>query len=588
MANDQPNPIHASKSDLDGEISQITKDRQRLEESETLRTVISALTSTLELDQLLNLILEQLSIVLEFDSATIFLLDDTVLRGMACLGLPEPEKVIGKPFPVNDKLFQYVLAQGKPVYLSDASIDERFLGWGGTQDIHGWMGVPLVARGQFIGYMTLDSYQKSLYGSKDINKILPFAHQAAQAIDNARLYDRAQNTADELKVTLEKLKETQQQLVQQERLAAVGQLAAGIAHDFNNILAVIVLYSQLLQRTANLSHVDQTRVQTIVEQGERATGLIQQILDFSRKSIIERRPLSLPPFLDNIEKLLKRTLPETIQVSVLYDNGTYEIRADQTSIQQLLMNLAVNARDAMPNGGTLQFLLESLIIQPGKKPPVPEMHAGEWIVIHVKDSGSGMSPEVQKKVFEPFFTTKEPGKGTGLGLAQAYGIVRQHEGFIHCESQQGLGTEFFVYFPVFNLADDDDVERKTAVSKGSGQTVLVVEDNPAALTVIEEILHMLNYKVLVAENGEKALSVLAQTHDVAVVLSDVVMPEMGGFALYKKISASYPQVKIVLMSGYTRELEQPFWSANQEVAWLRKPFSIESLAETMRQTLSEE
>ncbi|KAA3663901.1 MAG: response regulator, partial [Chloroflexi bacterium] len=247
-----------------------------------------------------------------------------------------------------------------------------------------------------------------------------------------------------------------------------------------------------------------------------------------------------------------------------------------------------NARDAMPNGGTLRFVLEKMILAPGDMAPVSEMHLGEWNVIRVQDTGIGMSPDVHKKIFEPFFTTKEPGKGTGLGLAQAYGIVRQHEGFIRCKSVENIGTEFFVYFPSFKSVQPDIGRSETAVPQGAGQTILVVEDNPSALTVIEEILKMLNYDVVTAENGLDALIKLPQYPDVSVVLSDVVMPELGGFALYQKISDIYPHVNIILMSGYTKEQEQSFWSDNQDVAWLRKPFSIESLADLIHQALHEE
>lgn len=591
MNNTQHNQLE-SQSSAQGISDQLSRlyeaERQRRQESDTLRTVISALTSTLELDQLLGLILEQLANVITYHSATIFLSDEGSLQGMACRGIPAPETVIGQTFPTDDQLFNFVLEKERPVWLSDASLDDRFSGWGETKTVRGWMGVPLITRGEFIGLMTIDSEQIDAYGPEDVKMIQPFADQAAQAIENARLYDQVQHHAGELKMALNKLQDAQQQLVQQERLAAVGQLAAGIAHDFNNILAVIVLYSQLLQRTANLTMIDQSRVQTIVEQGERATGLIQQILDFSRKSIIEKRPLSLTIFLKEMEMLLRRTLPETIDISVASDEDGYEIQADQTSIQQLLMNLAVNARDAMPNGGTLRFVLEKMILAPGDMAPVSEMHLGEWNVIRVQDTGIGMSPDVHKKIFEPFFTTKEPGKGTGLGLAQAYGIVRQHEGFIRCKSVENIGTEFFVYFPSFKSVKPDIGRSETAVPQGAGQTILVVEDNPSALTVIEEILKMLNYDVVTAENGLDALIKLPQYPDVSVVLSDVVMPELGGFALYQKISDIYPHVNIILMSGYTKEQEQSFWSDNQDVAWLRKPFSIESLADLIHQALHEE
>lgn len=538
----------------------------------------AALVTTLDLDQLLDLILEQLSHVLQYDSATIFLWEEVALRGMVCRGIESPESVIGQLFPAKNALFQYVLSRREPVYLADAGEDNRFMGWGGTARIRGWMGVPLIAHGKFIGYMTIDSKEKSAYNAEHVALVKPLAAQAAQAIRNARLYDQVQHDAAELEATLAKLQETQQQLVQQERLAAVGQLAAGIAHDFNNILAVIVLYAQLLQRTSHLSMHDHKRLQTIVEQGDRATQLIQQILDFSRKSIIERRPLFLPPFLKGLEKLLVRILPETIQLTVRIEEGHLEIQGDPTSLQQLLMNLAVNARDAMPDGGELQFIVAKLDLLSRDMLPFPELHHGKWVVIRVQDNGVGMEPDVRKKVFEPFFTTKPPGQGTGLGLAQAYGIVRQHDGYISCTSVAGEGTEFFIYLPAsvsepFNNKTADDT-----IQKGSGERVLVVEDNVSALTVIQEILELLNYQVVTASNGQEALDLLQSRSDIAVVLSDVVMPEMGGYALFKAIGEQYSHLKIILMSGYAKPLEKSSWAELQNVAWMRKPFSIDDLA----------
>jgi len=565
----------------------LAEENQRRREAETLRTVTAAFATTLNLKQLLNLILEQLSQVLEYDSATIFLYEKDALRGMACRGIQRPETVLDQWFPADDDFFNYVLQFGKPVCLPDASKEPRFMGWGETTQIRGWLGVPLLARGEFIGYMTVDSYKVNAYDMADTALVAPFAVQAAQAIENARLYDQVQEHANEMETALTKLQETQQQLVQQERLAAVGQMAAGIAHDFNNILAVIVLYAQLLERTAKLTAGDEVRVQTIVAQANRATALIQQILDFSRKSLIEKRPLPLSEFMAEMQTLLGRVLPESIHISVLMGPEDYNVQADPTSMQQLLMNLAANARDAMPNGGKLKFTVEMSVATPEQLLSMPELGYDQWILMRVKDNGVGMPLDVIEKVFEPFFTTKSPGQGTGLGLAQAYGIVRQHDGHIFCVSEVGVGTEFLIYLPPFGSATGKHEQIDLEVPQGEKNLVLVVEDNEAALDVVVEILKILDYRVVTAHNGKEALAQLAAIPDIEIVLSDVVMPQMGGFDLYEKMQSMYPHVKIVMMSGYAKNHDPALLASLSEIVWIRKPFSVEALAQAINRVLKD-
>ncbi|MEZ4642449.1 MAG: PAS domain-containing protein [Chloroflexota bacterium] len=391
----------------------------------------------------------------------------------------------------------------------------------------------------------------------------------------------------QLAQTLAELQGTQQQLIRQERLAAVGQLAAGIAHDFNNILAVIILYAQLMSRTATLTEANRERLDTIIVQSSRAAHLIEQILDFSRKAMIERRPLSLRLFMKELERLLQRTLPETIRLILYYNNkDNYEIFADPTRIQQLFMNLAVNARDAMPTGGILRFALERLSIHTSTARPISEMQPGEWIMIQIQDSGNGIPTTAQKHVFEPFFTTKAPGQGTGLGLAQAYGIVRQHEGYITFNSEEGFGTTFTIYLPALSTAMDEEPVIETAVPDGQHETILLVEDNPATCDTIQDVLTTLNYHTLIATNGQEALAMLAQqAAHINLVLSDVVMPELGGWALAAAIKQKYPDIPIVLMSGYALDSPPPGMSL-EHTTWLRKPFSIQELANVLQEQLA--
>ncbi|HUM68148.1 MAG TPA: response regulator, partial [Chloroflexota bacterium] len=232
-------------------------------------------------------------------------------------------------------------------------------------------------------------------------------------------------------------REIQQHLQAHERLAAVGQLAAGIAHDFNNTLAVIILYTDLLLRTLELPPRAEERLHILEQQAQRASDLIQQILDFSRQSVMERQSLNLLPFLKDLLRLLRRTLPESIDIELDYAQDAYVIHADPSRIQQAIMNLAVNARDAMREGGHLLISLNGVRLEPGALPPVPGMGPGEWIRVSIADSGTGIPAEAVVHIFEPFFTTKERGQGTGLGLAQVYGIVQQHDGFIGVTTEVG-------------------------------------------------------------------------------------------------------------------------------------------------------
>jgi signal transduction histidine kinase len=242
-------------------------------------------------------------------------------------------------------------------------------------------------------------------------------------------------------------REIQAQVYLQERLVTVGQLAAGISHDFNNILAAILVYVDLVCLDPNLSPSSQKQLDIIQNQIRRATGLVRQILDFSRSSAIEQSNLDLYSFIKELEGLLEHILPENIQLELDCSPGQYTIRADPMRLQQAFMNLYLNARDAMPGGGKFIFRLDRFTLEPGERPPYPDLLPGEWIGIRVQDTGVGIPANVLPHIFDPFFTTKPVGKGTGLGLAQAYGIIKQHGGSIDVQSQEGEGTTFSIYFP---------------------------------------------------------------------------------------------------------------------------------------------
>lgn len=368
----------------------------------------------------------------------------------------------------------------------------------------------------------------------------------------------------------------------QDRLATVGQLAAGIAHDFNNILAGIVLYSQMSLRTPDLSPQLHERLSIIADQAHRAAALINQILDFSRSAVLDRLPLDLIPLLKEQVKLWERTLPENIKVDFTYGADIYTIDADPTRMQQVFMNLVVNARDAMAEGGELRLTLTRLHIAKPKYAPLPDMPVGEWVQIVVTDTGGGIPEDVLPYIYDPFFTTKPPGKGTGLGLSQVYGIVASHDGFIDVQTQLGKGTTFTLYFPALALTEAPSTAVLGDLLLGRGETILVVEDNAAARAAIVASLELLNYRVLEAGNGKVALRVFAEHRkDIALVLSDLVMAEMGGKALAQTLHQQDPTVRVVVMTGHPLTEEREMLRDIGVLAWIQKPPELAYLAEIL-------
>lgn len=364
----------------------------------------------------------------------------------------------------------------------------------------------------------------------------------------------------------------------QERLATVGQLAAGIAHDFNNILNVITLYAQFLANTPSLSEQNKRQATTIYNQAEHAAKLITQILDFSRRSSLNLVEVDMLLLAQRLKELLHRTLPEYVSVELTHDKRTYMINGDPTRLQQVLMNLAINARDAMPNGGQLRIALSSLHLADGRSAPLPDMSPGHWLRLQVEDTGTGISPEHMPHIYEPFFTTKEQGKGTGLGLAQVYGIVKQHQGAIDVWSRPGKGTVFTIYLPLVpDRAAKAEGEDAMTTANGRGERILMVEDNPALQEAVADILESVGYEVLLAGDGQEALAILqTEKGNVHLIVTDMVMPNMSGVELHKRVQALYPKLPMLFVSGYAPQ-DMTHSAGLTESNYLPKPFSANEL-----------
>ena len=383
-------------------------------------------------------------------------------------------------------------------------------------------------------------------------------------------------------------KKLQARLRQQERLAAVGQLAAGIAHDFNNIMTVILLYSELLEKSPVLPSTLASKVQTIIKQSKRASELIEQILDFSHQSVLKREALDLLPLVSEMVSLLNRTLPDNIELSLTHNESSFIVHADRTRIQQVLMNLCVNARDAMPNGGQLDITITMRNVSDIENAIHLNLTEGDWIELIVKDSGVGIAEEVLPRIFEPFFTTKPSGRGNGLGLAQVHGIIKQHDGEIDVQSKVDEGASFTIYLPRFySNTISPKVDHPIEIPKGHGETILIVEDDPFTRQSLVETLKHLEYVTIEAENGRIALEILnEQNHSIQLILSDVVMPEIGGIAMLKILNAKNNKIPVILITGHLLSNELDIAEMEGLNGFISKPPKLDELAEVIYSTLN--
>ncbi len=376
------------------------------------------------------------------------------------------------------------------------------------------------------------------------------------------------------------------QFRQAQKMEAVGRLAGGVAHDFNNILMVIRTYTELMQEQLGPENEFRKNLDEVQKAAERAAGLTLQLLAFSRKQVLLPRIIDLSSVVEDSLKMLQRLIGEDVELEVSLDKSLWAVKADPGQIIQVLMNLCVNARDAMRGGGELTILTEnaSFDVEDARTPPnfVP----GHYVALVVRDNGTGMTKEVQGHLFEPFYTTKESERGTGLGLSTVFGIVKQSGGYISVDSELGRGSSFTIHLPAVNAPLTTIITPKIQDAEGQGETVLLVEDDEALRESISTYLNLHGYKVLEAANGAQALPIASQhAESIQVLITDMILPKMSGAEVAREVAKMSPRVVMLFMSGYTDRELIDYDPASLTTVFLQKPFTLQTLLHKLREMI---
>ncbi len=483
----------------------------------------------------------------------------------------------GTKIPWDAGIAGAVFSSGTPEVISTVQRDPRHYtatdGLTGYRS-HDMLVVPLKRHGGApIGVIEILNKNTGRISREDLDALVVISGIAAAAIEQSKAFEAL------------RLKDVQ--LQHAHKMEAVGRLAGGVAHDFNNLLTVIRGYGELIAGAVDRNGSVQAHVEEVLKAAERATSLTSQLLAFSRKQVLELRVVKLNEIVSNVDRLLRRLLGEHIRV-ITNTKATPEwIRADPRQLEQVLINLAVNARDAMPQEGTLTIETTTVALDDAFTRHHPDMVPGMYCSLTVTDTGCGMSKDTLSRLFEPFFTTKEPGKGTGLGLSIVHGIVKQSHGHILVSSEPNVGTTFTLYLPCAEApAEKPSSGNAKAPATGGSETVLVVEDEAQVRTLQCGILKACGYHVLTAGHGKEAMR-LCEEHSgpIHLLVTDIIMPYMNGRELARQILSMRPSMKVLLVSGYPDQTPSHAGCEGAPVPFLRKPFASDALVRAVRQAL---
>jgi len=408
-----------------------------------------------------------------------------------------------------------------------------------------------------------------------------------------RVSGRAVSSADEPADVLEAIAEDvtdrralEDQFRQAQKMEAVGRLAGGVAHDFNNLLMVISGYAEVILSELELNHPLHEKGRAIQQAADRATTLTRQLLAFSRKQLLELKVVDVNAIVHDMERLLRPLIGENVEFVTVFCPEAAPTRADAGQLEQVLMNLVVNAKDAMPSGGRLTIQTQNTVVDESHRRGQQFIRPGRYVMLSVSDTGMGMDKETQSRIFEPFFTTKEKGKGTGLGLSTVYGIVKQSGGYVIVQSEKGHGSSFHIYLPQAQGVAEKQAAPVADAALGGTETILLVEDEESVRQLVRDTLVSKGYQLLEAESGEGGLeAALVHKGKIDLVITDVVMPGMGGRELVKQLVKARPGTKVLYLSGYTEDAITSDGSIEGGTAFLQKPFSLQHLSRKVREVL---
>jgi signal transduction histidine kinase/ActR/RegA family two-component response regulator len=514
--------------------------------------------------------------------------------------------------PRDTAFCSHTINQRELLVVPDTSKDTRFCGNPNVMSgpkVRFYAGAPLINKEGFgLGALCVVDLQPRELDAAQLEALealsrhvvilleLRRAEREVQTLNNElekRVAERTEQLIESnelLLAEIEERKRIEHQMVQIQKMEAIGRLAGGVAHDFNNLLQVVSGYCDILLDQADLKPMNRKSIQEIQKSGKRGAALVGQLLTFSRKQVVEPRQLELNEIVQGMTTMLQRLIGDQVRFVITQGHNLHPIQADLNQIEQIIMNLVINAADAMNNNGHLRLETSSIVLEQ----PLP-YHGGEiepnrYTVLTVADSGTGMSDEVKAKIFEPFFTTKPIGKGTGLGLATCFGIVQQSRGYIRCESKLGRGTTFDVFLPA---SETNILVHKTGrlstVSRPGHETILVVEDDNSVRQLTAETLRQLGYLVFEACDGLEALALVQSRSQLKIdlLLTDLVMPNMNGVELLLRLNVLRPEIKCLIVSGYTEDVLMQHGLTGCAAPLLLKPFTNQQLSEHVHAALEQ-
>jgi signal transduction histidine kinase len=463
--------------------------------------------------------------------------------------------------------------------------------------------IPVSSDEVVAGVLIADFFDRETISNDDFNLLMAMVSQLSNALHRNSLFDNLKAEKERLEAAnqvinglnrelndkISEMETLQAQLLESQKLEAMGRLAGGIAHDFNNILVAIMGYSELASSMLPEGTPVKEYIRNVIKASEKAKALTNQVLAFSRKQIIDLRAVSINDLIMNFKVMLDKLIPENIEVRLSLSHDVSAVMADAHQLEQIIMNLAVNAKDAIINGGVLSLTTEnaSLDSETAKR---LDLKSGRYVLLSISDSGSGMPEDIKQHIFEPFYTTKEGGRGTGLGLAVVYGIVKQHNGAIEVYSSPGIGTTFRIYLPPVvaiesSLPVSEKPDPQPELPVGT-ERILVVEDSEPVLELVCSVLSTLGYRVDRASDGSQALAIVRDSCDFYdLIITDIIMPAMNGEELAVQVRKICPGISIVFMSGYPQDKLQKSGMSDKRISYLSKPFKHRELALTVRAVL---